>query len=41
VKIRRKGDPSLSHTMKRLSVDWVYSQTCFSLASRPPRVGSD
>ena len=41
VKIRRKGDPSLSRTMKRLSVDWVYSQTCFSLASRPPRIGSD
>jgi hypothetical protein len=41
VKIRREGDPSLSLTMKRLSVDWVYSQTCFSLATRPPRIGSD
>ena len=41
MKIRREGDPSLFLTMKRLSVDWVYSQTCFSLATRPPRIGSD
>ena len=31
MKIRREGDPSLFLTMKRLSVDWVYSQTCLIL----------